>query len=63
MIDDIFSGEHVRLAAIEPERDARLLATWQRDSEYARLLDSDPVRLWSAGQTREWLEKQQEGDS
>lgn len=63
MIDDIFSGEHVRLAAIEPERDARLLATWQRDSEYARLLDSDPVRLWSAGQTREWLEKQQEDDS
>jgi RimJ/RimL family protein N-acetyltransferase len=63
MIDDIFSGEHVRLAAIEPEKDAGLLAAWQRDSEYARLLNSDPVRLWSAGQTREWLEKQQEGDS
>jgi RimJ/RimL family protein N-acetyltransferase len=63
MNDDIFRGERVRLATIEPEKDAKLMSAWQRDSEYSRLLDSDPARLWSAGQTKEWLEKQQEGDS
>ncbi len=63
MNDDIFRGERVRLAAVEPEKDAKLMSAWQHDSEYSRLLDSDPARLWSAGQTKEWLEKQQEGDS
>jgi RimJ/RimL family protein N-acetyltransferase len=62
MIKDIYRGEKVRLMAIEPEKGAKLMAGWQRDSEYIRLLDSDPVRLWSAGQMQEWLEKQQKGD-
>ncbi len=60
MNKDIYRGTKVRLAAIEPEKDAPLLVAWQRDTEYARLLDSDPVRLWSAGQTKERLEKQLE---
>lgn len=63
MNKDIYRGEKVRLAAMEPEKDAELLAAWRRDTEYARLLDSDPVRLWSAGQTKEWLEKQQKADA
>jgi RimJ/RimL family protein N-acetyltransferase len=63
MNKDIYRGAKVRLAAIEPEKDASLLAAWQRDTKYARLLDSDPVRLWSAGQTKERLEKQQKADA
>jgi RimJ/RimL family protein N-acetyltransferase len=63
MNKDIYRGEKVRLVAIEPEKDAELMAAWRRDTEYARLLDSDPVRLWSAGQTKEWLEKQQKADT
>lgn len=56
---DLYRGDKVRLVAMEPEKDAALFASWQKDSTYGRLLDSDPVRMWSAGQTREWLEKQQ----
>ena len=63
MRKDIYRGEKVRLVAMEPEKDAELMAAWRRDSEYFRLLDSDPVRLWSVGQTKEWLEKQQKGDA
>ena len=62
MNKDIYRGEKVRLVAMEPEKDAELLAAWRRDTEYTRLLDSDPVRLWSVGQTKEWLEKQQKAD-
>ncbi|MFL7840279.1 MAG: GNAT family N-acetyltransferase [Candidatus Promineifilaceae bacterium] len=59
---DVYRGELVRLTAVDPQKDAPLFAAWQRDAEYARLLDSDPVRLWSAGQNQEWLEKQQKDD-
>ena len=59
---DIYRGELVRLTAVEPQKDAPLFAGWQRDSEYARMLDSDPVHLWSSGQNQEWLEKQQKED-
>ena len=63
MHNDIYRGGKVRLVAIEPEKDAELMAAWRRDSEYSRLLDSDPVRLRSVGQTKEWLEKQQKADA
>ena len=62
MIDDVYRGEKVRLVAIDPQKDAQRFASWGRDSEYARLLDSDPVRIWSAGQAKEWIEKQQKAD-
>ena len=62
MIDDIYRGDLVRLVAVEPEKDAKRFASWGRDSEYARLLDTDPVRMWSAGQAKEWIEKQQKAD-
>jgi RimJ/RimL family protein N-acetyltransferase len=59
---DIYRGEKVRLTAVDPQKDAPLFAAWQRDSEYARMLDSDAVRMWSAAQMKEWLEKQQKKD-
>jgi RimJ/RimL family protein N-acetyltransferase len=59
---DIYRGELVRLTAVDPQKDAPLFAAWQRDSEYARLLDSDAARMWSAGQIKEWLENQQKQD-
>ncbi|MCF6278012.1 MAG: GNAT family N-acetyltransferase [Anaerolineales bacterium] len=60
---DVFRGEKVRLVAMEPDRDAALMNAWRRDSEYARLLDSDPVRLYSTSQTKEWFEKQQKTEA
>lgn len=63
MIDDVYRGEKVRLVAIDPQKDAQRFASWGRDTEYARLLDSDPVRLWSVGQVKEWFEKQLKADA
>jgi RimJ/RimL family protein N-acetyltransferase len=43
-LTDLFRGRLVRLAAPEPERDAVHLARWSFNSEFLRLLDSDPAR-------------------
>ena len=42
---------------------AARMVTWQHDSEYARLMDSEPIRLWNASQNTAWIEKQQKGDA
>ena len=56
-MEDIFQGKLVRLAGIDPEEIGKSFAQWNRDSEYMRLLDSDPPRLHSAKAIKEWLEK------
>lgn len=63
MVKNILVGEKVRLVAMDPKRDAELMASWGRDSAYARLLDSDPPRLWSKNQMKDWFEKQQKSES
>ncbi len=59
MIKDIFSSKKLRLVAMKPEQDAQLMNQWRRDTQYARLLDSDPVRLFNKAENKEWLEKMQ----
>lgn len=59
---DLFTGTLVRLAAVVPEAIATPAAEWNRDSEYMRLLDSDPARLYSANAIRQWIEKQSAKD-
>jgi RimJ/RimL family protein N-acetyltransferase len=59
MIKDIFSSKKLRLVAMNPETDAQLMNHWRRDTQYARLLDSDPVRLFNKAENKEWLEKMQ----
>jgi RimJ/RimL family protein N-acetyltransferase len=44
VLTELFRGRLVRLAAQHPERDAESLARWSFDSEYLRLLDTDPAR-------------------
>jgi RimJ/RimL family protein N-acetyltransferase len=56
-MEDLFKGKLVRLAGIEPEEASKTFAQWNRDSEYMRLLDSDPPRLHSSKAIKEWLEK------
>ena len=63
MIKNLFVGEKVRLLVMNPEKDAEISASWGRDSVYARLLDSDPPRLWSKNQMKDWLEKRQKAGS
>jgi len=56
-MDDLFMGKLVRLAGIDPDEISKSFAQWNRDSEYMRLLDSDPPRLHSSKAIKEWIEK------
>lgn len=53
----LLQGTLVRLAALNPEELSRSFTTWNRDSELARLLDSDPARLISAKKSQAWMEE------
>ena len=59
----LFQGELVRLAAPNPEADAEVMARWMHDSEYARLLDAAPARLWSAKRLKAEMEKSWEKET
>jgi RimJ/RimL family protein N-acetyltransferase len=54
---NIFRGELVRLTTEDPEPAGKSLSGWARDTEYARLLDSGPVCLWSAKKIQSWIDK------
>ena len=56
----IYAGKLVRLAPMELEADSKLMAGWARNSEYSRLLDSDPAMLWAPKQMEEWFSKGEE---
>ena len=55
--EPIFQGELVYLIPPDPEADAGLFARWMRDSEFVRLMDTDPARLMSIEKHKQWLEK------
>lgn len=59
MTNDLFTGQLVRLAALDAESSAECFARWDRDMEYMRLLDSDPRRLLTARQIKAEIEKEQ----
>jgi RimJ/RimL family protein N-acetyltransferase len=56
-MENLFTGKLVRLGAPTPSVDAPLFAKWSRDSEYARLLDTDPPTLMSAKSIQDEFEK------
>lgn len=60
--DDLFRGELVRLSIVETQKIAEAFSRWSRDSEYWRLLDTDPSLPRSVKSIREWLEKGFEKD-
>jgi len=62
MKNDLFIGKQICLTAEDPETMAKAFAHWALDSEYLRLLDSDPPRLWSEKQYKDWFEKDLEKD-
>lgn len=63
MNGNLFRGELVRLTAEEPELLGKTFSSWDRDSEFRRLLDDEPPCLWSAKKIKEWFEKDSyEGD-
>lgn len=58
---DLFRGELVRFTFEEPDTRAKAELRWQRDSEFIRLADSDPIRLSSEKKIKEWFDQQVEG--
>jgi RimJ/RimL family protein N-acetyltransferase len=59
-MENLFIGKLVRLAGIDPEEVSKSFAQWNRDSEYMRLLDTDPPRLHSSKAIKDWMEKELE---
>ncbi len=55
--NNLFIGEKVRLSAQDPATDPALYAQWSSDSDYLRVLDSDPARPVRANDIKEHLEK------
>lgn len=56
-MNDLFRGELIRLTSEEPDAVAKADVRWQRDSEFVRLADSDPIRFSSEKEIKEWNEK------
>jgi RimJ/RimL family protein N-acetyltransferase len=54
---DLFRGELVRITFEEPDAQAKAEVRWQRDSEFVRLADSDPIELSSQKRIRDRAEK------
>jgi RimJ/RimL family protein N-acetyltransferase len=61
-MDELFKGKLVCLAGIDPDEVSKSFAQWNRDSEYMRLLDTDPPRLRSSKSIKEWMEKDLENN-
>jgi RimJ/RimL family protein N-acetyltransferase len=59
-MNNLFYGQLVRLAAANSEKDAETMARWSRNSEFLRLMDSEPVMPRSVQQEKEniagWME-------
>ncbi len=57
MDSNLLQGELVHFTAENPEVMAANFSRWNQDTEWLRLLDTDPPRLLSVKKWREWLEK------
>ena len=60
---DIYTGELVRLNAIDADEFASPLTQWNRDSEFVRLQNSGIARVLSKKKEKEWIEMMQKEQS
>ena len=49
----LFEGRLVRLCSDAPQVMAEAFTRWNQNSEFFRLLDSDPAHLWSVSKLKE----------
>jgi RimJ/RimL family protein N-acetyltransferase len=56
-----FAGKLVRLRVLDPEKDSEAISSWNRDSEYYRLADSELCTLYTAKNVKEWFERPDSG--
>lgn len=57
MTEDFFCGKLVRLEIADPDRDVKPYIEWCHDSEYLRLMGSEPARFFSPDFEKSWMEK------
>jgi RimJ/RimL family protein N-acetyltransferase len=55
---DVFRGELVRMTDEESEARAKTEVHWQRNSEFHRLMSTDPAMMFSEKMLKDWTEKQ-----
>lgn len=53
----LFHGQLIRLVAVNPEKDAELMAKWSQDSEFLRFFDTAPARPSLSRNAREWMDQ------
>lgn len=58
MREKAFVGDLVRLEIVDPEASSVLFNRWAQDSEYLRMMDSNPAFTWPAKMNQEFYEKQ-----
>jgi RimJ/RimL family protein N-acetyltransferase len=58
MNHDLFCGEKVRLVAVDTDQMIGLFTQAFRDSEFSRLLDTGPARLYSSKAHRKFIEEE-----
>jgi RimJ/RimL family protein N-acetyltransferase len=54
---DVFKGELVRLAAIDTEKIGPAYSQWLQDTEFSRLEDTEPAKVFSPKQVQSAFEK------
>jgi RimJ/RimL family protein N-acetyltransferase len=57
-MNEILKGKYVRLSAFDPEEMSRAFPRWNRNSEYARLLNASPRPMQSPKATAKWMEEE-----
>lgn len=58
MMTELLTGKHIRLTAQDPAKDASAAASWHRDTNYTRLLESEPVTPPRVQDWREHFERE-----
>ena len=57
-MNNIYTGELVRLSAMDVDEISRAISRWSRDSEFRRLINSEAASVASSTGVKKWLEKE-----
>ena len=53
----LFEGQDIRFGPIDHEKDPEIESKWTHDSEFIRLMETDPARPLSAAMIKKQYEK------
>lgn len=63
MKTNLLQGTLIHLVAEEPEEHAEAISRWNRDSEWWRLLATEPSNQHSVKKIQQWIERDQQKDN